>query len=790
MLLLVLAHAVVGAAVWLVPARRARLGFALGAVPMVATLGYVASRWTEVVGGDVVVQTVEWVPGLDIVADSRLDGFALLMVLLVSGMGTLVMAYSTSYFSDGPAEGPTSRRTAALLVLFAGSMLGLVVADNLVWLYVCWELTSVTSFLLIGGDQSSAGKRSASLQALLVTGAGGLAMLGGLVLIAQAAGTWSLRGILAAPPSGATVGPALALVLVGVLTKSAQYPFHFWLPGAMVAPTPISAYLHSATMVKAGIYLAARFAPAFADVGAWRPTVVGIGLVTMIGGALRALRQYDLKLLLAFGTVSQLGFLLVLAGVGLPEATKAVCMLLVAHALFKGALFLVVGIIDHGTGTRDVREMPHLGAGWATVKVVAVASAASMAGVPPMAGFIAKESAFEAFVHGGPGELVTVAGLVAGSALTFAYSVRFVLGVLGVLRPATEAPAGHQRQAAPAAPSGWFTVAPLVLGAGTVLSGLVAGPLLGSVVDAAANALDPEVGTVELTLWHGLNVALALSLLTFGGGIVLVLARDAVARVQGAFALPWRAETGYAAVVHGLNVTARRVTGFVQPGSLPVYAGVILLTVVALPNVAILAAGDWPGWPELAGVAAHPVLAVLLVVAGVFVAVVRRRFAAVLLLGAVGYTVALVFAVQGAADLALTQFAVETLSIVVFMMVVRHLPADFRPDVFRSQTLVRLGIAGLVAVGVFSLAMMTGGGTDERPTSDAIVEQAEPEGGGKNVVNVVLVDVRGLDTLGEIAVLTVSAVGVLALARVGRRPRVPNAATGNETTPPAPGGEA
>lgn len=763
MLLLLAAHAVVGAVVLLLPSRLTRAGFALGALPMAATLAYVVARWSDVTGasgGGVVEQSFEWIPGLEVVADARLDGFALLMVLLVSGMGVLVMAYSTAYFSPSP----NARRTAGLLVLFAGSMLGLVLADNLGWLYVCWELTSITSFLLIGSDQATAAKRTAALQALLVTGAGGLAMLGGLVLLGQAGGTWSLSELLADPPSGGAVGAGLALVLAGVLTKSAQYPFHFWLPGAMVAPTPISAYLHSATMVKAGIYLAARLAPAFAAVGFWRPAVLGIALFTMIAGALRALRQYDLKLLLAFGTVSQLGFLLVLAGAGHPEATLAATVLLVSHAMFKGALFLVVGIIDHETGTRDIRELPRLGKGWGPVKAVAAVSALSMAGIPVMVGFVAKEAAYEAFVHGGAGNTAVLAGLVAGSVLTFAYSARFLMGLLGLgaARADGDAVAVH-------APTRWFMAPAVLLGLGTVGTGVVVGPALDPLVGSAANALDTDVGHPHLLLWHGFNTALVLSGVTILLGTLLVLAREPVGRLQGALAPSLRGDEGFAAVVRALNVVARRVTGLVQPGSLPVYIAVILLTVVGLPNVVVLLNGTWPGWPEFSETAAHPVLATLLVVAAVSVAVVRRRFAAVLLLGAVGFSMALLFAFQGAADLALTQFAVETLSIVVFMMVVRHLPARFRPGRIRGANLVRFGVAALVAGGVFSLAMMTGGGTGARSTSEAIIERAEPEGGGQNVVNVVLVDVRGLDTLGEIAVLTVSAVGVLALARVGRR---------------------
>lgn len=761
LLWLVLSHAVVGLAILAAaPWLRGR-AFAIGALPMVGVLAFVASRWDSIATGSVTSSRATWIDGLDLVIDARLDGFAALMTLLVAGMGVLVLTYGRSYFDATSA----SARIAGLLVLFAGSMLGLVLADHLIWLYACWELTSVTSYLLIGRDQRTAGQRAASLQALLVTGAGGLAMLAGFILIGQAGGTWSLSELLADPPSGTSVEVGLVLVLAGIFTKSAQFPFHFWLPGAMVAPTPISAYLHSATMVKAGIYLAARFAPAFATVGFWRPLVIGLGLVTMIGGALRALRQDDLKLLLAHGTVSQLGFMMVLAGTGEPKATKAVCVLLVAHALFKGAMFLVVGIVDHQTGTRVRGEIAGLRTGWTTVRIVAVVSAASMAGLPPLAGFIAKESAYEAFLGlDGVGATLTLGGLVFGSVLTFAYSARFVRPFV---RPLVS-PSKTAAASAPA-PSMPFVGPAALLGIGTVAAGVLVGPVLGTLIESAANSLDASVGDPKLSLWHGFNAALSLSAFTVGCGCVLYLARDRVERVQRALAPSLRADEVFAAALRLLNLVARRTTGFVQPGSLPVSIGVILVVVVGTPTVVLLATGFQPDWDPVSEATIHPFLASLLVVSATAVAVVRRRFAAVLLLGSVGYGMALVFAVQGAPDLAFTQFAVETLSIVVFMLVIRQLPERFQPSQFRASSVVRLAVAGFVGIGVFLLAMATSEGTAERTVSDQIVARAEPDGGGKNVVNVILVDVRGLDTLGEITVLAASAVGVVALARVGRR---------------------
>lgn len=761
MTVLLITHAVVGLAIYTWAGRLARPAFAVGAMPMLAAVAYAAALGPDVLDARPVTQSATWVGPLNLAIDLRLDGFGFLMVLVVSGIGVTVMAYGASYF----APSVRSARIAGLLVLFSGSMLGLVLADNLLFLYVCWELTSITSWLLIGSDHTNPSARGGAQHALLVTGAGGLALLAGLIVLAQAAGTYSLSGLLVAPPEGGAVGIGLGLVLVGVVTKSAQFPTHSWLPGAMVAPTPVSAYLHSATMVKAGIYLAARFAPVFAAFGAWRPAVTIIGLVTMLLGGLRALRQHDLKLLLAMGTISQLGFLLVLFGVGRPEATVAGCVLLVAHALFKAALFLVVGIVDHQAGTRDRRSLGTFGHGWGPVKAVAVVSAASMAGLAPLVGFVAKESAYEAFLHNGAGGLATLAGLVAGSVLTVAYSARFLSTFV---RPA---PVGSAHHEVPA-PGRTFAAPAVALATLTVVAGIGAGGLLSPLVDAAAHALDGQIDHVHLSLWHGLTAALGLSLVTFALAGVVIAVRRPLRRLQDALAPEVGGDDAFAAVLRGLNLAARRVTGVVQSGSLPAYSAVILLTAVAVPGTALALDGGWPGWPQFAEGPVQILVAAVIVVAAVAAVVSSRRFAAVLLLGAVGYGMAVLFVVQGAPDLALTQFAVETLSVVAFMLVLRHLPARFaRPRQAPVGTRwLRALVAGVVAVGVFAFALIAGGARTRTPVSTELVERSLPEADGRNVVDVVLVDFRGLDTLGEITVLVVAAVGVVALARVGRRP--------------------
>ncbi|MGB7383770.1 MAG: proton-conducting transporter membrane subunit, partial [Rhodococcus sp. (in: high G+C Gram-positive bacteria)] len=400
--------------------------FALALVPLVS-LGWVVEHWNT-------QQTlsIEWVPGLSMNIDMRFDSLAAIMSLLVLGIGALILLYCARYFED---DEPRLGLFAAEMVAFAGAMFGLITSDNMLVLYIFWEITTVLSFLLVGHYAERASSRRAATQALLVTTAGGLAMLVGIIVLGQAAGSYNLSDVIADAPSGWLPGVAIVLILIGALSKSAIVPLHFWLPGAMAAPTPVSAYLHAAAMVKAGIYLVARLAPGFADSGPWRATVITLGLLSMIIAGWRALRAFDLKLVLAFGTVSQLGFLMVLVGIGTEKAMLAGLTMVLAHAMFKATLFMVVGIIDHTTGTRDIRKLAHLGKKAPILAVIAALAAASMAGLPPFLGFVGKETAFSAVLDTpalAPAvSALVLTGLVLGSILTVTYSIRFVWGAFG-----------------------------------------------------------------------------------------------------------------------------------------------------------------------------------------------------------------------------------------------------------------------------------------------------------------------------------------------------------------------
>ncbi len=754
--------AVVGVGLVAFGARLGRRAFLLGAVaPAFATV-WVGAQLGGLTGGDPVTERLRWVSELGLSLDLRLDGLAATMSLIVAAVGVAVLLYSPRYF---PADAPDLGRLAGLLVLFGGAMLGLVQADNLLALYTCWELTSITSYLLIGNRHGESRARAAALHALLVTGAGGLALLGGFVLLAQEAGTYRLSEIVAnPPPSGAAVTAAMVLLLAGALTKSAQYPFHAWLPGAMAAPTPVSAYLHSATMVKAGVFLVARFGPMFALADLWRPLVLTAGCCTLILGGLRALRQHDLKLLLAFGTVSQLGLLMVLFGAGTPATTAAGWMLLVAHAAFKAALFMVVGIIDVQTGTRDVRALPALGRGWRGVEVVTLLAVASMAGVPLGAGFVAKELAYDALGAGAfSGSALVLAASVAGSMLTVAYGGRFYWDAFVAPRRRRDVPSSST----PDRPSFAFLAPAAVIAVAGIVLGVAPG-LADRLVTASLGGFGAEAVPVRLVLWHGVGVPLALSALTLAGGMAIFLAdRWVQPRLAWGSAVPSGAEV-YLGALRALGTIATHVTGFVQNGSLPVYAGVILLTAAVLPAGALLVGADWAGWPAFGSVRELPV-AIALLVAALGAAIVRRRFSAAVFLGVTGYAMAGLFVLSGAPDLALAQAVIETLTTVVFVLVMRRLPVRFEPQSSLRRRVGRIAIAVAVGVTVFVFALVAAGHRLGPPVSEEMVARAVPDGNGRNVVNVILVDFRGFDTLGEITVLAVASIGAVALARVGRR---------------------
>jgi len=755
---------------------RSRLGrwgaLAFGAPLAIAAIA-LASRLPEALDGRYRSESYRWIDSLDVGFTFRTDGFGLMMGLIVAVIGVAIAVYSAAYFDDGA----DIARIAGPITAFAGAMLGLVLADDVITLFVFWELTSITSFLLIGFDDEEPAAIASARKALLVTGAGGLALLGGLVILAAQAGTTRLSDIVADGPTGTLVDVALVLVLVGAFSKSAQVPLHFWLPGAMKAPTPISAYLHSATMVKAGVVLIARLAPGFADTGLWRPLVVIVGGTTMVWGGMRALRQFDVKLLLAHGTVSQLGLLTVLAGFGTSATTFTAVAMLLTHALFKAPLFMVVGAVDHATGTRDIRHLGGLARRLPVLAVVGGLAAASMAALPPLLGFASKEKALDALVRAEPGGWGVAAAIVVtlGSVLTVAYTVRWWWGIFGRWSPVRRLSEPHHHAASVGlvAPAAVFAALGLALGMGS--------SWFGDRLAELATSLDAGTSSKYLTLWAGVNTALVLSIVAVVGGV-------AVART-GPRTEHWKAPptpTGdgvYQWLYDGLLHLAKRVTRIVQNGSLPAYVGVVFLTLAIALAAAMLRGGGGDDVDVVwADSVLQVVLAALVAILAVGVTVVTRRFTAALLLGGAGTFIALIFLFWGAPDLALTQVLVETLSLVVLLLVLRHLPERFSRQASWAPRGVRLGIAVGVGALVTAFAWMAGTTRVGVPPNEALADLAVPEAGGRNIVNVILVDFRAADTLGEIAVLGLAAVGVANLVRAARRHRRP-APEAPEVTP-------
>ncbi|WP_328906396.1 Na+/H+ antiporter subunit A [Streptomyces sp. NBC_00234] len=759
---LIVCHFVLAACAGPLVRRLGRRAFLVLALPPAAATVWAAFRWDGAADGRSVTWAWQWIPAYDVTVALRLDALAELMVLLAAGIGTLVLLYCASYFAD---DAPGLAGFAGNLLAFAGAMLALVLADDLITLYVFWELTTVFSFLLIGYGSEHKHNRRSALQALTVTTFGGLAMLVGFLIIGQAAGTYRISTIVADPPEPTlAVSVAVVLVLCGALSKSAIWPFSLWLPNAMAAPTPVSAYLHAAAMVKAGIYLVARLAPGFADVPVWQPVVLVLGSATMLLGGWRALRLHDLKLVLAYGTVSQLGFLTVLAGAGYRDAALAAAVMILGHALFKAPLFLVTGIVDHATGTRDLRRLSGVGRALPQVCAVAVLAAASMAALPPMLGFAAKEAAFEALLNGDTADRWALAATVVGSALTTAYTVRFVWGAFARKPGVADTPV-HRVGAAFLAPPAFLALCGLVLGPGVGWTDRL--------LAAYADTFPPTAHPYHLALWHGFGTALLLSALAWAGGAVLFARRSTVTRISRRIAWP-TADSVFGHLLLGLERLALQVTGFVQRGSLSVYLATTLAVVLA-GQLAVLATDrPWRGAPapRLWDVPLQGAVAVLTCGAALFCLTVSRRMKAVVLAGLTGYGAALLFVVQGAPDLALTQFCVETVSMVVFVLVLRRLPVRFEESVSTWRRAVRIPLALAAAATVGVVLWVAAAARTAEPAGAAMVEEAADHG-LKDVVATILVDLRAWDTMGESAVLAAAAVGVTSLIYRHRRSEGP-----------------
>jgi multicomponent K+:H+ antiporter subunit A len=711
--------------------------------------------------GETRVWSLPWMPDLGLNLAFRLDGLGMLFALLILVIGLLVILYARYYLSDSDSTG----RFYSYLLLFMGSMLGIVLAENILLLLLFWEMTSLSSFLLISYWQHRSDARNGARMALTITGLGGFALLGGFLLLGHIADSYALSDILRqgdAIRAHALYMPMLVLILLGAFTKSAQFPFHFWLPQAMAAPTPVSAYLHSATLVKAGVFLLARLFPVLSGTDAWSYLVMGIGLTTLVIGAYFALFKHDLKGLLAYSTISHLGLITLLFGIGTPLAAVAGVFHIINHATFKASLFMAAGIIDHECGTRDMRLINGLWRYMPYTGTLAMVAAAAMAGVPLFNGFLSKEMFFHEAVnfqrYTAWDWVLTVAAGAAG-VFAVAYSLRFIHDVFFNGEPVNLPREPHE-------PPRWMKVPVEVLVAVCLLVGVApAYTVAPFLYVAVAGVLQTDPPAYSLAIWHGFNAALLMSLIALVGGLLVYVGRRPLFKLAQRWHGVLDAPAVYRWVLERVLALAAAVTALLDQGSLQ-----RLLMLFILSALAAGAAGLIPPHVPITGPVAIslPDAASVLVAAALLLAAFgaalmhQHRLQALIVLGAVGLFVSLIFVKFSAPDLALTQLTVEVVTIVLLLLAMyflpRHTPVESDTGRRLRHFLIALG-AGAGA-GVLSWAVMT----RPHPTiSGFFIDNSVPGGGGTNVVNVILVDFRGFDTLGEITVLALAGLGIYAL---------------------------
>jgi multicomponent Na+:H+ antiporter subunit A len=754
-------------------------GWILAVVPA-SIFVYLLGFAVPVVEGEVVTSSIEWIAAYDINLSFLVDGLSLIFALTISGIGTLIILYSGAYLAGHHHQG----RFLGFMLAFMGAMLGLVLADSLLALFLFWELTSVTSFLLIGFDHTRQAARRGAIQALVITNIGGMFLLAGAILVQQLSGSWEMSAVRAMGEVLRDNGLYL-LVLICFLgaafTKSAQFPLHFWLPNAMEAPTPVSAFLHSATMVQAGVYLLARMTPSLGGTDVWTGTLVTFGGVTLIWGALGALRQTDLKQILAQTTIASLGLLVLLIGLGSTYAIAAMVVYFVAHAFYKAGLFMVAGAVDHEAGTREITALGGLADKMPVTFIGAALAALSMVGLPLTVGYFAKEEMYLGLLGGEWSTWLVLVVLVAGNAMLAGVALLVMIRpFLGELVPTPKKP--HE---APIA----MLAGPILLGAAGIVAGILPEWLGHDVLSPGAGAILGR--TVESHLTLAIDFAsplIWLSALTWLLGVLVYRQVDAIRTLLRRFdtALGWTADTVFDVVMFGLIRFSGAVTRLLHHGQLEFYLVVVFAAMAVAMFGPMLAwggldwivptaeLGDWSKRLVLPDLTIYEWGIIALAVLGLIaVLVAPSRLVAILSLGVQGTAVALIFLLFGAPDLAFTQLMVEILSVVILTFVMTRLrldQRDHRPfeDWARDGTL-----AALCGLGVSLLLMLVLNGTLDTRLSDLFIATSVPIAHGHNIVNVILVDYRGFDTFGEIAVVMGAGMAILALLRRQKKPVVP-----------------
>ncbi|WP_180113457.1 monovalent cation/H+ antiporter subunit A [Acinetobacter sp. YH12073] len=740
---------------------------ALGAIGVsLSSLVLLLSQAQDVFNGKTIIQTWPWLTQVGIDFSFRLDALGLLFSLLITGIGTLIYIYAYYYLSPKNSLS----KLYVLLMLFMAAMLGISLSNNLILLLIFWELTSISSFLLVGYWSNYDAAQRGSRMALTITGMGGLCMLGGFVLLAQITGTYQIDQILTMSSQiqqHSLFVPTLLLILMGAFTKSAQFPFHFWLPNAMAAPTPVSAYLHSATMVKAGIFLLARLLPIFAGAALYHNLVTFIGLFTLCMAAFFAIFKEDLKGLLAYSTISHLGLIVCLLGIGSPLAVAAAIFHIINHATFKAALFMIAGIIDHESGTRDLRKLSGLWQLLPFTATLTMITAASMAGVPLTNGFLSKEMFFTELLANLTGPVMIVSAIIATFAGIFAvaYSVRLVHGVffdgpLGKEVPNKEA---HEPPFGMRAPA-------TLLAALCILVGLFPALLVEHIVNSTARASiqNPAFEGTHLAIWHGLNAPLLMSVIALLGGLIFYFALAKGGKLRRIDLDPLlgrlQGKILFDLFLKHLLLSSRKFRRFTENGKLQSYLLWILIFSVAIVIVPFWLQGIGTGSRELIHAPIIAIVLWLLLFSACWMMLWfhHERIKAVLISGAVGLVVTMVFICFSAPDLALTQITVDVVTTVLLLMSLSLLPqlTPYESSVSRRWRDAIIAIIAGLGIAWISWLIMT---RDHNSISWFFMQQSIPLGGGTNVVNVILVDFRGFDTFGEITVLGIAAIGTLCM---------------------------
>lgn len=732
--------------------------FATAALPA-AALAIVISYAPSVLDGETFVERFEWIPAAGLELAFRLDGFALLFTLLILGIGLLVILYARYYLS----EQDNMPRFYAMLILFMTAMLGIVLSENLIQLWLFWELTSISSFLLISFWNHKSEARKGARMALTITGMGGLALFAGILLMGQVVGSYNLTEVLAQGDliRGSELYPyILILVLLGAFTKSAQFPFHFWLPHAMAAPTPVSAYLHSATMVKAGIFLMARLYPALAGTDMWFLIVTLTGLATLLVGAYMALFKHDLKGLLAYSTISHLGLITLLLGLNSKLAAVAATFHIINHATFKASLFMAAGIIDHETGSRDMRKLNGLWRYMPHTAMLAMVAALAMAGVPLLNGFLSKEMFFAETLHQGSlgalswilPVLATVAGI-----FSVAYSLRFIHDVFFNGEPINLPKTPHE-------PPRYMKIPVEILVGLCFVVGIAPGWVIAEILNSAATSLlQSDTPYYSLAIWHGFNFPLLMSFIALLGGIVVYATRKQLFEFQGQF--PERdAKAIFDQSIKRLVDAATRIYSTLENGSLQRYTMLFILSVALFTTIPMVNLINYEGELPLIPIDGISIVATIILVVSALVTLIwhRKRMIALIAVSVVGLIVSLIFARFSAPDLALTQLSVEVVTVILLMLALFFLPQVTSKAASPSSVVRDLGLATLIGgvMATISYAMMT---HPQTSIADFFIANSKTGGGGTNVVNVILVDFRGFDTFGEITVLGIAGLGIYKL---------------------------